>query len=49
MNYTSKGIIDAACCGEINRNSAEEARQFIEDIEKETTELHLRLQGAVAD
>ena len=26
MNYTSKGIIDAACCGAFKRKSAEEAR-----------------------
>ena len=24
MNYTSKGIIDAACCGAFKRKSAEE-------------------------
>ena len=34
MNYTSKGIIDAACCGALNRKSVEEAKQLIEDIEK---------------
>ena len=34
MNYTSKGIIDAACCGEFKKNSAEEARQLIEDLTK---------------
>ena len=34
MNYTSKGIIDAACCGAFKRNSAEEARQLIEDLAK---------------
>ena len=26
MNYTSKGIIDAACCGAFKRESVEEAR-----------------------
>ena len=26
MNYTSKGIIDASCCGAFKRRSAEEAR-----------------------
>ena len=26
MNYTSKGIIDASCCGGFKRRSAEEAR-----------------------
>ena len=34
MNYTSKGIIDAACCGAFKRNSAEEVNQLIEDLEK---------------
>ena len=34
MNYTSKGIIDAACCGAFKRKSAEEARQLIEDLTK---------------
>ena len=26
MNYNSKGIIDASCCGAFKRRSAEEAR-----------------------
>ena len=34
INYTSKGIIDASCCGAFKRISAEEARQVIEDISK---------------
>ena len=34
MNYTSKGIIDAVCYRAFKRNSAEEARQLIEDLEK---------------
>ena len=34
LNYTSKGIIDAACCGEFKRTSAEEAKQLIEDLAK---------------
>ena len=34
MNYTSKGIIDASCCGDFKRRSAEEARQVIEDLAK---------------
>ena len=33
MNYTSKGIIDASCCGGFKR-SAEEASQVIEDLAK---------------
>ena len=32
MNYTSKGIIDAACCGAFKRRRAEEARQLIENL-----------------
>ena len=34
MNYNSKGIIDASCCGGFKRRSAEEARQVIEDLAK---------------
>ena len=34
MNYTSKGIIDAAYCGAFKRKSAEEANQLIEDLAK---------------
>ena len=29
MNYASKGIIDASCCGAFKRSSEEEARQLI--------------------
>ena len=32
MNYTSKGIIDAACCGAFKRKSVEEANHLIEDL-----------------
>ena len=34
MNSSSKGIIDASCCGGFKRRSAEEARQVIEDLPK---------------
>ena len=34
MNYTSKGIIDASCCGAFKRRSAEKVRQVIEDLAK---------------
>ena len=34
MNYTSKGIIDAACYGAFKRKSVEEARQLIKDLAK---------------
>ena len=32
MNDTSKGIIDASCCGAFKRKSAEEVRDLIEDL-----------------
>ena len=34
VNYASKGIIDASCCGAFKRRSVEEARQLIEDLAK---------------
>ena len=34
MNYTSKCIIDATCCGAFKRKSAKEAKQLIEDLSK---------------
>ena len=34
MNYASKGIIDASCCGAFKRRNAEEAWQLIEDLTK---------------
>ena len=34
MNYTSKGIIDAACCRAFKRKSTEKANQLIEDLAK---------------
>ena len=34
MNYTSKGIIDAACCGAFKRKSVEKANHLIEDLVK---------------
>ena len=34
MNYASKGIIDASCCGAFKRRNAEEARQLIKDLAK---------------
>ena len=46
MNYTSKGIIDAACCGAFKRKSAEEANQLIEDLTNNNYKAYLRLQGA---
>ena len=34
LNDTSKGIIDASCCGEFNRKIVEEARDLIADLAK---------------
>ena len=34
MNYSSKGIIDVACCGAFKRKSVEEANQIIEELAK---------------
>ena len=34
LNYTSKGIIDAAYCGAFKRKSAKEAKQLVEDLVK---------------
>ena len=34
MNYTSKGIIDAACCGAFKRKSVENANKLIKDLAK---------------
>ena len=34
LNDTSKGIIDASCCGAFKRKSAKEARDLIEDLAK---------------
>ena len=34
LNDTSKGIIDAACCGAFKRRSVKEAKQLIEDLAK---------------
>ena len=34
MNYASKGIIDASCCGAFKRRNVKEARQLIEDLAK---------------
>ena len=34
LNDTSKGIIDASCCGAFKRKSAEGARDLIEDLTK---------------
>ena len=53
MNYTSKGIIDAAYCGAFKRKSPEEANQLIGDLEKsnyrdpsDTSKSSSRLRGS---
>ena len=53
MNYTSKSIIDAACCGAFKRKSAKEAKQLIKDLAKcnykapfETSGSSRRLKGS---
>ena len=53
MNYTSKGIIDAAYYGAFKRKSVEEARQLIEDLAKnnyiaqsETSGSSIKLKGS---
>ena len=49
LNDTSKGIIDASCCGVFKRKSAEEARDLIADIAKCNMKAPLNLQGATAE
>ena len=34
MNYASKRIIDASCCGAFKRRSGEEGRKLIENLAK---------------
>ena len=53
MNYTSNGIIDAACCGAFKTKSAEESKQLIKDLAKcnyrapsETSGSSSRLKGS---
>ena len=53
MNYTSKGIIDTACCGAFKRKRSKEARHLIEDLAKrnyiapsETSRSNSRLKGS---
>ena len=56
MNYSSKGIIDAACCGAFKRKSAEEDNNFIEDLDKrnyrapsETLGSNIRIKGGMIE
>ena len=55
MDYTSKEIIDAACCGAFKRKSVEEANQLVEYLAKrnyrapsETSRSSSRLRGGSA-
>ena len=49
MNYASKGIIDASCCGAFKRRSASEVRQLIEDLAKCNYKAPSEALGAAAD
>ena len=40
LNDTSKGIIDASCCGAFKRKSAEEVRDLIVDVTPQTRGVH---------
>ena len=42
INYTSKGIIDAACYGAFERKGAEETRQLIEKTSKKQLQSSIR-------
>ena len=46
LNYTFKGIIDASCCGEFKRKSAEEARDLIADLDKCNMKAHSESSGS---
>ena len=46
MNYTSKGIIDTACCGAFKRKSVEKANQLIEDLAKRTYRASSKTSGS---
>ena len=48
MNYTSKGIIDAACCGAFKRKSVEEANQLIEDLAKSNYKAPSETSGSIS-
>ena len=47
MNYASKGIIDASCCGAFKRRNVEEARQLIEDLAKCNYEAPSEASGSI--
>ena len=47
MNYSSKGIIDAACCGAFKRKIAEEANQLFEDLAKSNYRSLVKTSGSI--
>ena len=49
LNDTSKGIIDAACCGAFKQRSAEEAKQLIEDLAKCNMKAPSESSGAITE
>ena len=46
MNYYSKEIIDAACCGAFKRKGVEEANQLIEDLAKSNYRAPVKTSGS---
>ena len=46
MNYFSKRIIDAACCGAFKRKSVEETNQLIEDLAKSNYRAPIETSGS---
>ena len=46
LNDTSKGIIDASCCGAFKRKSAEEAMDLIADLAKCNMKAHSESSGS---
>ena len=46
MNYTSKGIINAACCGAFKRKSTEEANQLLEYLAKSNYRAPFKTSGS---
>ena len=48
MNYTSKGIIDATCCGAFKRKSAKKTNQLIEDLAKRNYRAPSKTLGSIS-
>ena len=49
LHDTSKGIIDASCCGACKRKSAEEARDLIADLAKCNMKSPFESSGSTAE